>query len=322
MMKVLVLFFISGFAHGYVPTVESLLRHGANPDVNVNGISFNLIVKKSETTSSPENKINEEKDYYKIFFTRTEDGLKVAQTKHSGAVFSDSTLEHKVSFSGASPFTLKPSVENAEKGVFYGLLNSLAFNNGSYLLNYLKSLGVPVKLNNEIINREKVELLADYKRYLVVINNNRNAKKTEVNPLYPVDPVAKERVNAIMASPMYTDTNQVKLSKVDGQMSWLIEAGPFHAVIAHESRDIQSLTYKSVAGDFEIYCKDYWAVDGSHKIPRYLILKTFSGQKYEIEITGARYQQDNDDDIQRRLRHWDKILSGKDSSTLRPEFLL
>lgn len=313
-MKYLVLILISGFAYGYVPTVESLLRHGANPDVNVNGISFNLTVKKIE---SPE-----EKEYYKIFFIKTEEGLKAAQIKHSGSVFSDSTVEHKVSFSGVGPFTLKSSVENAEKGIFYGLLYSLAFNNGSYLINYLKSLDVPLKLNNEIINREKVELLADYKRYLVLINQDRSARKSEVNPLYPTDPMAKERVNAIMASPMYTDTNQVKLSKVDGQMSWVIEAGSFHGVVAHDTRDVQNVTFKSIAGDFEIFCKDYWAVDGAHKIPRYLVLKTFSGLKYEVEITGARYQQDNGDDLFRRMRSWDKSISDKDSNKLRPEFLL
>jgi hypothetical protein len=314
MIKFLVIIFISSFAHGYVPTVESLLRHGANPDVTVNGISFNLTVRKIE---SPD-----EKEYYKIFFIRTEDGLKAAQLRHSGPVFSDSTVDHKVSFSGVGAFTLKSSVENAEKGVFYGLLHSLAFNNGSYLINYLKSLEVPLKLNNEIINREKVELLADYKRYLVLINQDRSARKSEVNPLYPTDPLAKERVNAIMASPMYTDTNQVKLSKVDGQMSWVIDAGSFHGVVAHDSRDIQSLTLKTIAGDLEIYCKDYWAVDGSHKIPRFLVLKTFSGIKYEVEITGARYQQDNEGDLQRRMRNWDKSVSEKDSNKLRPEFLL
>jgi len=321
---------ITTSAYGYIPTVESLLRHGSNPDVNVNGISLTLTVKNiqpNESSTSSNNdtsllKDERDQDFYKIFFTKTEDGLKVVQTRYSNSSFSESSLEHKTYIPNLNPFTLKSSVESAEKGVFFGLLKSLAFNNGSHLINYLKSLGVPVKLNNEIINREKVEFLAEYKRYLVLINNDRNAKKTEVNPLYPTDPAARDRVNAIMASPMYTDTNQVKLSKEDGQMVWVVEAGAFNTVVTHSSREIQSMSYKSIAGEFEIHCKDYWLVDGSHSIPRYIMVKTFNGQKYQVEITGARYYQDREEDLQKRLRNWDRLLIGKEAYKLRPEFLL
>jgi hypothetical protein len=330
MIKFFVFFIFSSVSYAYIPTVESLLKHGANPEVGVNGIVITLVVKKSQINDQVTTSINDvallkdekEKDFYKIYMSKTEDGLKVAQVRFGAESFSDSSIIHKIYFSGLNPFTLKSSVESAEKGVFFGLLNSVVFNNGSYLLNYLKSLGVPVKLNNEIINREKVEFLADYKRYLFAISKNRNAKKSLMNPLYPSDPLARERVNSIMASPMYTDTNQVKLSKEDGQMVWVAEAGTFRTVVSHNTRDILGLSYKSIAGDFELYCKDYWTVNGAQMIPRFILVKTFNGQKYEVEITGVRYYQEREEDLQKRLKNWDKLLSGKDSSKFRPEFLL
>jgi hypothetical protein len=47
----------------------------------------------------------------------------------------------------------------------------MIFNDGVFLINYLKTLNVPVKLNNEIINRQKVEYLASYKQYLIAVKN-------------------------------------------------------------------------------------------------------------------------------------------------------
>ena len=64
-------------------------------------------------------------------------------------------------------------------------------------------MGVPVKLNNEIINREKVEYLAAYKQYLVAINKDRTSRKTETNPLRPEDATAREKAESVMNEPMY-----------------------------------------------------------------------------------------------------------------------
>lgn len=330
MIKVLALFLCVNTAFAYVPTVESLFRHGSNPEVSVNGLSLTLVVKKiqpgEKTTSNvgDVSLLQDEKveDYYKLFFTRTGDHLKVAQTRYNNKNFSEASLEHKIYYPNFTAYTLKPSIEEAEKGIFFGLLHSLTFNNGAHLVNYLKSLGVPVKLNNEIINREKVEFLADYKRYLVTISKDRNAKKTEVNPMRPEDPTARERADAIMNEPMYVDTKHVTLSKDEGHVAWVVNAGAFEGVVSYRERDVQRLKYKSAAGDFEIICKDYWLANGTHAVPRYMIIKGFNGQSYQVEITNLRHYVEKEDDLVRRLRNWDQILKGKQSAEVRPEFLL
>lgn len=332
MMKFLCSFLLlTSIAHAYVPTVESLFRHGSNPDVTANGISLTLIVKKLQagektpTSVSDVTLLRDEKveDYFKLFFTKANgDILKVAQTRYSSLSFSEAALAHKIYYPNFTAYTIKPGVENLERGLFFGLLQSLVLNDGENLMNYLKNQGVPVKLNNELLNRDKVEFLAHYKKYLVTINKDRNLRKTEINPMRPEDADARARADEIMDQPMYVDTKQVKLSKDEGQVAWMVNAGPFEAVVSYKNRDIQKVRFRSSAGDIEMTCKDYWLANGTHSLPRFILIRGLTGQTYQVEITNLRHYVEKEDDLVKRLNNWDKILRGKESTELRPEFLL
>jgi hypothetical protein len=209
-----------------------------------------------------------------------------------------------------------------QKGVFFALINSLAYNNGSHMVNYLKTLGVPVKLNSDLINREKIDYLASYKRYLVTINQNKALKKTESNPLRPQDAATRERVEAVMNESMYVDTKQVRLSKEESEMAWFAEAGPFTAVFSYNTRDLLKLVLKSAAGEIEILCRNYGLLNGTHRFPRTMLIRDFSGDNYEVEVTDLRHYVERDDDVLRRQKKWDMILKGKESANPRPDFLL
>lgn len=326
----LLLTLFSAQAFAYVPTVESLFRHGSNPEVTANGVSFTMAIRKIVPGEEGLSKVitgeateQSPNDFYRIFLTKTgPDILKIAQARYTDNKFAESSLEHKIYYSSFSPYTLKPSVEQMEKGIFFALVHSLAFNNGSHIVNYLKTLGVPVKLNEDLINREKIEYLASYKRYLVTINQNKSAKKTEVNPLRPEDAATRERVEAVMNESMYIDTKQVKLSKDDGEMAWFAEAGPFTGVFAYNSRDVLKVVLKSAAGEMEILCRDYGLLNGTHRFPRTILIRDFTGDNYQIEVTDLRHYLEKEDDIVRRLQKWDSILKGKESQRPRPAFLL
>jgi len=329
MKKLLILLFLSTNIEAYVPTVESLFRHGGNPDISANGIMLAMTVKKIHPGEKP-NSVNDasllheekEVDFYKIFFTKFTESLKLSQTRYNSASFSEGSLQHKIYLGNYTPFSIKPSVEAVEEGIFLGMIQALAYNNGILLLNYLKSLDVPVKLNNEIINREKIEFLADYKRYLILTSKDRNARKTEENPLHPNDPNARERAQAIMGESMYTDQKQVRLTKENGAAAWLVTAGAFEAIFSFKERDLLTLRYKSQAGEFELICKDYWLANGAHLFPRFILVKTLSGEHYQVEVTSLRHYLEREEDMVKRLKNWDQILKGKESTEPRPEFLL
>ncbi len=142
------------------------------------------------------------------------------------------------------------------------------------------------------------------------------------NPIRPDDAEAKNRIETILASSMYVDNGQVKLSREDGQMAWLISAGPFEAVVSYKERDVQKIKFKSLAGEFEIQCKDYWLANGTHRMPRYMMVKNFSGETYQVEVTNLRHFMEREDDLVKRQKSWDQILKGRESTDLRPEFLL
>ncbi len=313
-------------ASAYVPTIESLFRHGSNPDVTANGVTFTMSMKKvmpgeeGKAVVVAEQKVD---DFFKVFLTKaTGDNLKIAQARYTDNTYSEGSLAHKIYYSTFSPYTLKPSVEQMEKGIFYSLVHSLAYNNGSHMVNYLKTLGVPVKLNSDLINREKIEYLASYKRYLMTINQNKAIRKTEANPLRPEDAATRERVEAVMNESMYVDTKQVRLAKEEGDMAWFAEAGPFTAVFSYNTRDLQKLIFKSAAGEMEILCRNYGLLNGTHRFPRTLLIRDFSGDNYEIEVTELRHYIEKEDDIVRRIKKWDTILKGKESAIPRPDFLL
>ncbi len=322
---------ISFSAIANVPTVESLFRHGSNPDVTANGSSLNLKVEKvllnlekpeglMHDVSGKNNRIS---DYFKVFFTKTpNDVLKVAQARYAKGDFSITSVEHKVYYSNFTSYSIKANLESLEKGIFFGLIHSLVLNDGSFLVSYLKSLGVPVKLNKELINQEKIQYLNEYKKYLGVISKDRNAKKTEENPLRPNDSTAREKVEKIMNESMYIDTNQVKLARDEGDMIWAIDAGAFQATVSYKNRYVQKVTYKSEGREFEIHCKDYWTVNGTHLLPRFLVVKALNGESYRVELTNLRHYNEKEEDMLKRLKAWDEVLRGKESIDLRPPFLL
>jgi hypothetical protein len=43
---ILSLILLSSSAFAYVPSVESLFRHGSNPDITANGVALTFVVKK------------------------------------------------------------------------------------------------------------------------------------------------------------------------------------------------------------------------------------------------------------------------------------
>ena len=135
-MKLLVLFLSISTAVAYVPTVESLFRHGSNPDISANGIALTLVVKRLQPGGYDKTQVNsaallaneKEQDFYKIFFTKSGETLKVSQTRYSNNTFSEGSLLQKIYYQNLTAYSFKPSIEAAEKGVFFGNSNLADYN--------------------------------------------------------------------------------------------------------------------------------------------------------------------------------------------------
>lgn len=316
---------VSFSASAYVPTVESLFRFGGNPEVTANAAVISFAVRKIDTETEEDSLLREKKSegFYRLFLTKsTGDALKIAQVHYKDGRFTEAGLDHKVYYPNFTPHTLRPTLDQMEKGLFLSLLHSMIFNNGSQMISYLGGLGVPVKRNSDIINREKIDYLASYKKYLVNISNNRSARKSEVNPLKPEDPAARERVDRIMSESMYVDTGHVKLAKEEGKPAWSVTAGGFESVHAYDSRAVLKYKYKTDAGEFTVIPRDYWMATGTHLFPKSFLVKNFRGENFEIEVIDYKHFLDKEEDLVKRQKKWDQLLRTGMSNDPRPEFLL
>jgi hypothetical protein len=57
-------------------------------------------------------------------------------------------------------------------------------------------------------------------------------------------------------------------------------------------------------------------------LPRFILVKTFTGEQFQVEVTNLRHYLEREEDMVKRLKNWDQILKGKESTEARPEFLL
>ncbi len=312
-MKILLLsLFITTSALAYTPTVESLFRHGSNPDVTTSALNLSFSVKDLANV--------ENTSFYKIYFDVFDSKtLKFSQTAYNQDSFSEGSLLGKIYYSQLSPLSFKS--QSVDRGLFYSLIHSIILNDGGFLIEYLKLHNVPVKTNSEILNSDKINLMKDYKNYLRSINNDRSLKKTLVSPLKPENDQAQERANRLMKEPMYLDADQVKLSSYEGKPAWLVIAGEFQAYVSYEERRPLSVRFKTSAGEVTIQCLDYWRPDAAHAVPKKLIIKTSKGETYQVETLSLRYYNEKEEDLIKRLRHWDEILKTPKDQPLRPDFL-
>ena len=312
-MKFIILtLFIVNTAFAYTPTVESLFRHGSNPEVTTNALSLNFSVKDLSNAELVQ--------FYKIYFDVFDgETLKVSQTAYNQESYSEASLLNKIYHSQLAPVTFKNY--SVDKAVFYSLLHSILLNDGRFIVDYLKLAGVPVRRNNEILNDEKIALMKDYKNYLIAINNDRSLKKTMSSPLKPESQDGQERASRILNGPMYKDMDQVKLSSFEGKPAWLIEATGLQAYVSYEERRPIKVKLKANGGEVEIQCLDYWRPDGAHAVPKKMIVKTSKGEMFQVETTSLRYYNEKEDDLIKRLRHWDEILRTPKEQALRPDFL-
>jgi ribosomal protein L7Ae-like RNA K-turn-binding protein len=296
---------------------------------NVVGIADSKVSNKKNVLQFLINELKQDKDinlycngeFFRDFIDVNDvaDGLKFIIDNNT---FGDTTLIDRQYYSNFSSHSMKSSGEEVEKGLFFGMLRSMIFNDGVFLINYLKTLNVPVKLNNEIINRQKVEYLASYKQYLIAVNKDRINKRNMPNPLKPTDPALRDKIEAMMNEPMYVDQKMVSLISEEGKMGWLISASGFEAVVSQQERDIKRIKFKSNLGEFEINCRDYWLANGTHRMPKTIIVKDFKGEVFHVDVINMKHYLEKESDLINRLKRWDSHLKGKSSTDPRPSFLL
>jgi hypothetical protein len=311
-MKYFLFVFLSANVFAYIPTVESLFRNGDNAEVTSNTVFLNANLFKVSA-----NQEQEESLFYLrwVYHFSQNEKLKMLQASYSGAGFSESNLVDKSYITHINPYLFNETTPAQVRGVFYSLLNSLLLNDGSFIVDFLKTKKVNVHQNQALVNRSQKNLLDRYRRYL------SDKKRTEVvSPLEPTDPQERMRVRALLAEKLIQDQGQVKLTRFNSELVWHLDTTLLKAWISDSRREIRKIVYKMDSGDLEIYPKDYYLMDGVHKFPRSILMKLPSGDHYRLDFSELRYFSENENSFVDRVKKYDSILGGK-KLTSKPEFL-
>lgn len=313
------LLFVSSLAQAYVPTVEGLFRHGANPDVATNALvwaakvsPFNPFEDKSAATGQPL--------WIKWVYNVTPQGkLKITQLTFTSAQMGDESLVDKVYLPEFGPRNF--SATQVDKGLFFSLANSFLINDGSFMVDFLRQSGVPAKANREILNQEKIQLAHRYRAWLAQTKGGRQ-QGSEESPLSPTSSTEKERVSQIMSSPMYYDQKQVSLSRFQGEPAWNVKADSFEAWVDDSTRNVKMVTMKSAAGDIEIQAREHFIANGTHRAPRVLTVKTALDQHFRIETVSLKHFNETGSETLARLRRYDQATQKNKATADKPPFML
>lgn len=320
MKTFLILFaFIAFKAQAYVPTVESLFRHGANADVTTNALMISAKVALVNPYAEKAEQTEGSALWVKWVYNVTPQGrLKLTQLIYRAASMTEASLVDKSYVAELSPLAFDASPEMGERGLFMGLINSLLINDGSFMVEFLHNRGVNVRLNAEIINQEKKALLGRYRAWLIRTKGGRTAG-AEPSPLAPA--TDRAAVEKIMASPMYADTQQVVLSRYQGEPAWQIKGDTFEGWVSDATRDVRQLVLRTGAAEVDIQCRDYVLYNGTHSFPRQIVVKGQQDQFWQIDVIGLKHFNETAAELLARLRRHDQVLMQRKEVVARPSFL-
>ncbi len=108
----------------YVPTVESLFRHGGNPEVASNAVVLNIKV----STEKKEENIGKVESFFKLYLSKSgTDAIKISQARYDSMGFIENEINHKYYNPNFSGTFLNGENPNVERGLFWTSLRSIFF---------------------------------------------------------------------------------------------------------------------------------------------------------------------------------------------------
>jgi hypothetical protein len=321
MIKILVLFLLTTSTYAYVPTVESLFRHGTNPEITHNAVSLSAKITPINPFAEKSEQAQGEPLWIRwVFHVAQNKKVKLSQLVYRSPNMNQANLVNKVFLTEFSPASFDQSPEMGERGLLFGLINSLVQNDGSFLVTFLKNRGVDVRLNEEIINIEKKSLLERYKSWLIKTKGGRVVEGEE-SPLNPNNLIDKEKNQQIMEMPMYANTEQVELIRFQSEATWKVTAENFEALVSDANREIKQISLKHPSGESEIFCKDYIKYNGVHGLPRQVVFKNYRDQYFNIDISGVRYFNEKPQELVQRLKKYEEGFKQPKDPVIKPNFI-
>lgn len=296
-------FFFATSTHA-APTVEGLLRGGHNPENIYDWSVYRLRVKKkkmvtidAEGVVKDAEAVNQEdveqadkfetKHIKIIFSTKIDRPVQFIQVEYASAAMKKDEVINVIH----SRDLLKKFSEESfqERILFYGVLLSLSSGNSSVMSNLLAKFNKDFKSNRDLLNKEKLDLYDDYKKYLVALKNNPDLEKTAESPLRPVEVTKLSETQKIIKQDMYQDLKQVNIFKEGNRFFWKAKLENFEGVFTLDKHYLRKLSLTTPQGVINLGASHYRVFSSNFYLPGILKLKDVIEESYEIEI--KQYQQ-------------------------------
>lgn len=325
MKFVLILIIFSLNAFSYEPSLESLFRNSNNVDVGNNTVVANLSIKELDPeTNQPlkaEDSLSRELSVKLLVYNENEERPRLTQVEYKGGKISYATLFDfkEKSFNRLGNLIRNPEAVDAK--AFYSLMAMLLNNDGSFMVDFLKTFNSKVKSNSEIINRKKVKLLSDYKNYLLAV---KKEKETPIpNPLQPEAEEKKERVREIMRESFLKKDELIKRVKRNDRFVWSVAEENITANFDSNHR-IRDMKVSTGMGDIQFVFGRFLVFGSQFEFPEFIWMTDTAGKKYEIRASSIKIFQDSSKWHQSRLEKYLKAKKENNFSEapFKPSFAL
>lgn len=331
MNKLIILFLaLNSLAFAYTPTAESILRNPSNADISSSTIVANIILKKIKDENSEKAVESEalssnsfEKLLIKLVIFKEENKTITTQLDYLNT-FSKNNMRSFGVYEDLNAQYFSRNAKMFSQGVFYGLLNSLLINESELILASLKSIGVPVKSNKELINTNKVDLINRYKEYLKLVKEDADLENNLENPLKPEDEDQAKAVSDILKQPFYNLDENLTLVKKGSEFFWKYDSGNAAFTFSNESRELNSLKVTLSNQVFEFSLKDYMLFNGTHSFPRKVKIN-YLGEKYELTLEKLVHFNEPISRYKKRLLRYEKEVKKANPENVivnKPGFIL
>ncbi|EQC43393.1 hypothetical protein [Bacteriovorax sp. Seq25_V] len=334
-MKILVLLLtLNTFAA--IPTMEGLFRNSINPD-----ITDNLIVVNVKASVKPhEEEAVADTAFYKVLINNTSGERKEVIIAKYATAEMDNDHIIDVKFLSNEMDLLKEE-NRTMRNLNFATLSMFTTNSSVMISKIIKKFDSNYTLNSELVNLEKKELFAKYKKYL--INKNEYDKKKKqmkkdgitveegaalvepVSPLTSEDEEEKKRIEGMLTGSIYNQQTHIKLSKDGAEFFWNIETDRLTAKFKNETHQLKSLKLNMEIDEVAIIPNDYVTFKQYQLPKKYL----FKNKQYENEIEIVNYYtfQSKNKSFSERVSEYKKIIENTkytqpESSDNQPQILL
>ncbi|MBD66896.1 MAG: hypothetical protein CME62_16965 [Halobacteriovoraceae bacterium] len=277
--------------NAYVPTLDSLLRNGNNVDVANNTIIVNLKIQSEKTN---------EKSFRLQVFNEREDYPKLVQLQYDQGKFSSKYLYDIKVVPFHSLDALSKNKEKIEQRFFFAIMRMLMTNSGDLLIELFREHGINVPTNQQLINKDKLNLLNDYKRYLAKVKSDSSLRDELNNPMQPKDSEQEQKVDEIMAEPFLKSDGLVKRVKSGDFFNWVVHTENLFIRFDNTHR-ITDLSLKTSAGELKASFGRFVLVGGSIEFPESIEFSLPNGETYFVKSYKGMIISDNSKKFYRRL---------------------